>query len=291
MKPMGVLSEQQREAFWRDGWIVLEDAVTPQQLAALKSDMDAWIAESRGHSENYGETINGKPRFDLDPTHSADHPGLRRVNAPVEVSDAHYDVATNSAMVDAIADLVGPNVKFHHAKTNAKLPGTQTAVKFHQDFPFTPHSNDDIITALLMLDDVDENNGALETVAGSHKGPIHGLWHDGKFTGAVDAATAADAGAKAVRVMGKAGSACLMHTNLLHGSAPNGSDAPRTLFICVYSAEDAVPLSPSPMPNKFEGLVVRGRETGMIRSVPFELQRPQLPGGASFFEQQEKPTS
>ena len=122
---MGGLSEQQRETFWRDGWVVLEDAVTPQQLAALKSDMDAWIEESRGHRENYGETINGKPRFDLDPTHSADHPGLRRVNAPVEVSGAHYDVATNSAMVDAIADLVGPNVKFHHAKTNAKLPGSQ----------------------------------------------------------------------------------------------------------------------------------------------------------------------
>ncbi len=287
---MSVLNEDQKAAFWRDGWIVVEDAVTPAQLTEMQNDMANWVEESRAHNENYGETINGKPRFDLDSAHSVDHPGLRRVNAPIEVSEAHFKAATDSKMVDAVAELIGPNVKFHHSKTNAKQPGTRTDVKFHQDFSFTPHSNDDVVTALLMLDDVDDTNGALETVAGSHTGSIHGLWHEGKFTGAVADDVAGDAGAKAVRVTGKAGSVCLMHTKLLHGSAPNASTRPRTLFICVYSADDAVPLSPSPMPNKYEGLIVRGERTGMIRSVPFELQRPQLPSGASFFEQQAKPT-
>ena len=46
-----------------------------------------------------------------------------------------------------------------------------------------------------------------------------------------------------------------MHTRLLHGSAPNLSDKPRTLFIAVYSAEDAIPQSPNPMPNKHEGMI------------------------------------
>ncbi len=69
---------------------------------------------------------------------------------------------------------------------------------------------------------------------------------------------------------------------VLEGQSENA----RTLFICVYSAEDAVPLSPNPMPSKFEGEIVRGRRTGRVRTVPFELELPQLPGGASFFEQQ-----
>ena len=50
-----------------------------------------------------------------------------------------------------VADLIGPDVKLHHTKINSKLPGSATAVKWHQDFPFTPHSNDSLITALLMV--------------------------------------------------------------------------------------------------------------------------------------------
>jgi ectoine hydroxylase-related dioxygenase (phytanoyl-CoA dioxygenase family) len=283
-----LLGETKIREFWRDGYCVLESAVPAHLLSRLSADMDAWVEESRNHASNYGETINGKPRFDLDPSHSADHPALRRVNAPAEISEAHYEAATDSPMVDAVAELIGPNVKFHHSKTNAKLPHTTTPVRFHQDFPFTPHSNDDIVTVLLMLDEVSEDNGCLEVVPGSHEGPIHTLWYEGRFTGAIDPVLEAKMREKAVPVTGAAGSACLMHTRLLHGSAPNLTDLPRTLFICVYSAEDAVPLSPNPMPNRYEGMVVRGQGSGRVRSKDFELNLPELPSGASFFEQQAK---
>ena len=92
--------------------------------------------------------------------------------------------------------------------------------------------------------------------------------------------------AQAVRCTGRAGSVCLMHTRLLHGSAPNHSDAPRTLFIVVYSAEDAVPLCANPVPSRFEGLLVHGEATGMVRVTPNVLRLPQAPKGASFFVQQ-----
>jgi len=249
--------------------------------------MAAWIRESREHTQNYGRTINDRPRFDLDPTHAPDHPAVRRVNAPIEVSQAHFAAATDSRMVDAVADLIGPNVKLHHTKTNSKQPHTVTPVRFHQDFPFTPHSNDDVITALLFLDDVTDSNGALEVVPGSHRGPIHSLWRDGRFTGFIDDDAERDARRGAVAVTGPAGAACLMHTRLLHGSAANNSNHARTLFICVYSAEDAVPLSPNPMPHRHEGLIVRGERSGRVRSTAHELELPQLPGGTSFFEQQQ----
>ncbi len=283
---MSALSDEQRTFFWDNGYLLLDNAVSPEQLAQLRADMAQWCEESRQHQENYGETINGKPRFDLDPTHSAEHPALRRINAPVEVSSAHREVASDSVMVDAVADLIGPNVKFHHSKTNAKQPHTVTPVKYHQDFPFTPHSNDDVITALLMLDDVDANNGALEVVPGSHRGPIFSLWLDGRFNGFVDEALEQEMRAQAVTVTGRAGSVCLMHTRLLHGSAPNSSDRARTLFICVYSSDDAIPLSPNPMPSAYEGMIVRGTRSGRVRSVDFSLELPELPSGASFFEQQ-----
>jgi hypothetical protein len=77
-----------------------------------------------------------------------------------------------------------------------------------------------------------------------------------------------------------------MHTRLLHGSAPNLSDHARTLFIVVYSAEDAVPLCDNPLPSRYEGLIVHGAATGMVRSTAFALRMPQKPKGASFFVQQ-----
>lgn len=285
---MAVLSADQKELFWRDGYLVVENAVEPDVLAALKQDFSSWVEESRNHTKAYGETLDGRPRFDLEPAHSAEKPGLRRVNAPIEVSKAYYDAMASSRMTDCVAELIGPNVKLHHTKINSKLPGGETQVKWHQDFPFTPHSNDDVITALLMVDEVTEENGPLEVVAGSHTGEIHGLWHDGVFTGSVADDVAASSQAAAHVCTGPAGSVCLMHTRLLHGSAPNRSQRPRTLFISVYSAEDAVAYTPNPVPTRYEGVVVRGEATNTVRSVPYKIELPQKPSTASFFDQQAK---
>jgi ectoine hydroxylase-related dioxygenase (phytanoyl-CoA dioxygenase family) len=271
-----MLDRNQIESFRENGFLVVEDAVEPDLLRRLQSNFALWVEESRGHGEPFGESLDGRPRFDLEPGHSAEAPALRRVASPIEISEDFRRAAMDSRLVDAVADLIGPDIKLHHSKINSKLPGAATSVKWHQDFPFTPHSNDDLVTALLMLDQVTERNGPLEVVPGSHRGPLHSLWHDDRFTGA----------AEAVRCTGPAGAVCLMHTRLLHGSAPNRSSDPRTLFIVVYSAEDAVPLSDNPLPSRYEGTVVRGRATGRVRCVANELRLPQKPSGASFFVQQ-----
>ncbi len=283
-----MLNEQQKAQFWRDGYLLVENVVSDENLQAMKETFAAWVEESRTHAEPYGEAIDGRARFDVEPGHTAEKPGLRRVNAPIEVSKAYFEAMADSGMTDVVADLIGPNVKFHHSKINAKLPGGTTAVKWHQDFPFTPHSNDDLITALLMVDEVTEENGPLEVLPGSHTGAIHDLWHDGVFTGSIDNELAEDCQSKAVRCVGPAGSVCLMHTRLLHGSAPNLSTQSRNLFICVYSAEDAVPYAANPMPTEHEGLIVRGERTNTVRSIPFEMKLPQKPKTASFFDQQDK---
>jgi ectoine hydroxylase-related dioxygenase (phytanoyl-CoA dioxygenase family) len=285
---MHSLNEEQRKQFWLDGYLVVENVVDADLLTAMRNDFSAWVEESRGFDKPYGETIDGRSRFDLEPGHSAVKPALRRISAPIEISGAYYDAMASSRMTDCVADLIGPNLKFHHSKINSKLPGTQTSVKWHQDFPFTPHSNDDLVTALLMLDEVTQANGPLEVVAGSHADKFHGLWHEGVFTGSVEDSIAVDCQKKAITCTGPAGSVCLMHTRLLHGSAPNLSDQPRTLFICVYSAEDAVPYSSNPVPSEFEGLVVRGEKTNKVRSTSYELELPQKPKSASFFDQQAK---
>jgi len=285
-----ILNAEQVEAFHRDGVLTVPDAVTPGQLAALRADMDAWVSESRHHDGPWGTTVDGRPRFDVQPGHSADRPALRRIQAPTEISDAHLAVAVDSPMVDMVAALIGSDVRLHHTKVNCKQPGSGTEVRWHQDFPYTPHTNDSVVTALLMVDEVTDENGPLEVAPGSHRGPIHTLWHDGAFTGAVADVVADDAARRAVRCIGSAGSVCLMHTRLLHASASNRSVRPRTLFICVYSAGDAHPCSPNPVPTVHQGRFVRGSDPGRVRVESLEVDAPEYPKVASFFTQQEGST-
>ena len=285
---MAILSETQKAAFWRDGVLTVENAVTPDQLAALQAEFSCWVEASRAHDGPYGDTLDGRPRFDLQPGHSATQPALRRVQAPSEISGAYMEAMSASAMTAMVAELIGPNVKHHHNKINSKLPGSATQVKWHQDFSFTPHTNANIITALLMLDEVTLENGPLEVAHGSHEGPLESLWHEEVFTGAVADNVARQFKAKAQTCIGPAGSVCLMHTRLAHGSAPNLSQSPRTLYICVYSAADAHPCSPNPVPNEHEGLVVAGEDTGTVRCTEYTLRQPEYPKNVSFFSQQSK---
>ena len=283
-----VLTQKQKDQFWREGVLVVEDAVTSDQLAELRGVFADWVEESRGHTDDYGETMDGRPRFDLQPGHSAAIPGLRRVQSPEEVSDVFANTMRAARTVDMCAELIGPALRFHHGKVNSKMPGTATAVKFHQDFPFQPMTNDDIITCLLFLDDVTLENGPLEVVPGTHKGPIYSHWHGGRFTGAVADSVKDEHIGNLVKCTGKAGSVCLMHARLLHGSAPNKSDKPRTLYITTYYAEDAIELSPNHLPSRLTHEIVRGEASGRVRCTPYNLELPEVPTDTSFFAQQEQ---
>ena len=278
------LSTTQVQAFHRDGYCVAEDAVTPGQLAALRDEIARWVDESRGHDTPFGEpTIDGRPRFDMGEEHSSEHPALRRVNNPSDISDAYYDVMHNAPMVDMVAQLIGPNLKFHHCKINLKLPASQTEVGYHQDFAYTPHTNSDVVTALLMLDDMTKENGCLSVIPGSHREQMHSLFAGQQFTGVIEADTVTALKPRELPIYGRAGSVCLMHTRLVHGSEANRSQASRGLYICVYTAADAFPLARNPMANPNEGLLLRGEHTRTARLTEDFIELPEQPKSASFF--------
>ena len=281
-----ILSQNQKKQFWTDGFLLVENAINDRQLENLKKTFLDWVNESRNYKTDYGETMDGRPRFDLQPGHSSDVPGLRRIQSPEEISEVFADVMRNGRSVDMCAELIGQGIRFHHGKVNSKLPGTATKVNFHQDFPFEPMTNDDMITCLLFIDDVTLENGPLEVVPGTHKGPLYSHWHNGTFTGSVSDEILAEHEDKIIRCTGKAGSVCLMHASLLHGSAPNLSNKSRTLYISTYYAEDAIELSPNHLPSTLTHELVRGEASGRVRCSSYDMQLPEVPKGTSFFAQQ-----
>lgn len=281
-----MLTDADKAAFRENGVIVVEGAYTARQLEPLRQQHQQWIDESRAYPGPYGEMLDGRPRFDVEPGHSAAAPALRRVASPEEISPAYLQVIESGPLQDAVADLLGEDLRFHHAKLNSKLPGSGTTVKWHQDFTFDPHSNDDCITAMLFLDDIDSEIGPARVVPGSHRGELYSLWQDGRFSGAVDDAVASHCEETAVECLGPAGSLCLMHTRALHASSANLTQRSRSLYIVTLTAADAIPLTPSAVPSRYHGKIVRGRDPGRIRSIAYSMEMPEIPRGASFFDQQ-----
>ena len=231
-----MLSEAQIEFYRENGYVLVENAVSPEQLARLRSITVDLIEKSRTVAQS-------DDVYDLDAGHSAAAPKLTRIKLPHLLDPFYWEVLTNSRITETLKQLLGENVLIQTSKLNTKAPGGGAAVEWHQDWAFYPHTNDDLLACGLMLEDVDEPNGPLQVVPGSHKGPV--LSHNsdkGVFCGAIDPDDPDFHQDKAVTLTGKAGDMTIHHARTVHGSAPNLSDRARLILFYECAAADAWPL-------------------------------------------------
>jgi ectoine hydroxylase-related dioxygenase (phytanoyl-CoA dioxygenase family) len=232
-----MLSKQQIEFYNENGYLLVENAVSPAQLARMRDIAYDFIEKSRAVSVS-------DDVFDLDDGHSAEAPRLTRIKLPHRQHPYFWEVAKSSGITEVLRQLLGPDVLLQTSKLNTKAPGGGAAVEWHQDWAFYPHTNDRILACGLMLEDVNLANGPLQVIPGSHKGPV--LDHntkDGVFCGAIDPDDPEFHADKAVTLTGKAGSMTVHHARTLHGSAPNRSDRARLILFYECLAADAWPLA------------------------------------------------
>lgn len=270
-----MLTATQVDHFHERGYVIAKGGATSAQLTALGEELGGWIEESRHHTSNFGRMEDGKERFDLEVGHSQEHPKLRRVANPADISQAYQDVLWHGAIPDMVADLIGPDVKFHHCKLNIKLPGMQTRVEYHQDHVYDPHTNDDMLAALLMIDPMCEENGCLYVVPASHK-ERHSHFNGEEFVGQTAPELREEFDRRSVPICGEPGDVCLMHTWTVHASQANLSNEPRRLLICDYVAADAFPLLRPAVPSPHTGRIVRGKPARLVRlrSDTIEIRAP-----------------
>ena len=287
--PGKVLSQAQRESYFETGYLLLEKAVPEDWIARLRAVTEEMVEASRAVTAS-------DATWDLEDGHSADAPRLRRLSSPNDQHQTYWDYAAQSIVPDIVADLVGPNVKFHHSKLNFKWARGGEEVKWHQDIGFWPHTNYSPLTVGTYLYDCGDDQGPLGVIRGSQAKALYDQYNDkGEWVGCLSEADAAKLDpADAVYLPGPAGSLTIHNCRTIHGSKPNRSDAGRPLLLNVYSAADAMPYTHNPLFSKYAGAIVRGESVRWAHHDPRPcLLPPDWSGGYTsiFALQQEEAQS
>jgi hypothetical protein len=179
-------------------------------------------------------------------------------------------------------------VRLLGSKLNIKGPLGGSAIEWHQDWAFDPHTNDSQLAAGVMLDDCTTENGAMLVLPGSHLGPVHDHHVDGYFCGAIDLRAAEVNVSCAVPCVSKAGSVSFHHVRTVHGSAENRSTRSRSVLFCEVAAVDAWPLSGVADFDEFNSRILVGAPTiaPRLRDVPVLMPLPPAPKQGSIYENQ-----
>lgn len=260
--PARELTQAQREHYFEYGYVGVPDFIAADELAGLVRTTESFVDASRT------ETRSG-PVFDIGPGHCAGHPVLRRLKQPDDRDPVYWDFATG-IIADVAADLLGPNVVFHHSKLNFKWFDESDTVKWHQDVQFFPHTNYNVLTIGCYLADTDMNNGPLGVLPESHDGPLYDQYdEDENWAGCLRDGDAAriDMDA-AVYLAGRAGSLTVHNCRTLHFSPPSKSPKSRPLLLNCYASADAKPYTAHPQPSSHVYRVIRGEAVKWARHDP-----------------------
>lgn len=146
-----MLTSRQKNFYEDNGYLMVEDVITKDQLNKLQDITYDFIESSRQVTEN-------DDVFDLDEGHSAENPRLTRIKLPHKQNKYFDDILKKSGVTEVLRDLLGDHATLLTSKLNTKAPGGGMAVEWHQDWAFYPHTNDSLLAFGLMLEDVNLEN-------------------------------------------------------------------------------------------------------------------------------------
>lgn len=135
------------------------------------------------------------------------------------------ELVRNETILDAVEDLIGPNILCWTTNLFVKEPGTLDFVSWHQDSTYWGlYPDDDVVTAWIALSDATPESGAMRFLPGSHHKdqiPHQDTFDEHNLLSRGQVAVTDINEDEAVDVVLKAGEASLHHIRMLHASGPN----------------------------------------------------------------------
>ncbi len=217
--------------FWNENgyWIapVLFDEETVERLR--NAMYRVWAAEFETGREPWG----GPWRLDENPH------AIRKMDQSHWANDTIRELVTSEAVGAIASRLSGePEIRLWHDQMLYK-PGQGRGgegggnVGWHQDLHYWQCAEGELLTAWVALDDVDESNGCMHFVPGSHRwGLLEGDFFNQDMDGMrrrMEQESGRKFGTVPCRL--KAGQVSFHHCLTIHGSGPNRTDRPRRSFV------------------------------------------------------------
>jgi non-haem Fe2+, alpha-ketoglutarate-dependent halogenase len=166
-------------------------------------------------------------------------------------------LATHPRVLDAVEDVIGPDILVHGTGLFWKLPRDPGYVPWHQD-GYNAKLSGQYVTAWLALTDSSIDNGCMRVVRGSHCQGLspHGLTAvlDNIGTDGLEIARDVEE-SEATDVILAVGEMSLHHVSMIHGSNGNPSDRPRIGYAVRY-----VPPSTRQKLDHHPVVLARGRD-------------------------------
>ena len=203
-----VLTKLQIEQYHDEGFISPIRVISEQEALSIKDELEQVEKE-------FPEEINSESRNNL------------------HLSFAFLDaLAHNKIIVDAIEDLIGPDISLWASVMFIKEPSSKQYVSWHQDATYMGLDSFDFPTPWIALSPSNIETGCMTMIAGSHKTKIqnhedtfaeNNILTRGQVIQDVDES-------KAVDLILQPGEMSIHHGAVIHGSQPNNSNQRRIGF-------------------------------------------------------------
>ena len=203
-----VLTKLQIEQYHDQGFICPIRVISEQEALSIKDELEQVEKE-------FPEEINSESRNNL------------------HLSFAFLDaLAHNKIIVDAIEDLIGPDISLWASVMFIKEPSSKQYVSWHQDATYMGLDSLDFPTPWIALSPSNIETGCMTMIAGSHKTKIqnhkdtfaeNNILTRGQVIQDVDESMAVD-------LILRPGEMSIHHGAVIHGSQPNNSNQRRIGF-------------------------------------------------------------
>lgn len=242
------LTEQQVNAYERDGFLVLDQQFSASELEAFREEA-LRLADNNTQGtimEKNGMTVRGLHGCHLE-------------------SEKFSGLVKDDRMAEPAKALLNCSIYVHQFKINIKHPFTGDTWPWHQDYIFWKHEDGikkpNLVNVCLFLDDVNEFNGPLIFIVGSHRDGlidvppkqekpssyedspdwVNNLTADLKYSLPNELVQDLAKERPLVAPKAKQGSVMFFHPNLVHGSTQNISPFGRSLLLVTYNDIDNRP--------------------------------------------------
>jgi ectoine hydroxylase-related dioxygenase (phytanoyl-CoA dioxygenase family) len=177
------VSIEEYAAFRRDGFLVVRNLVSKEEIAELKQHTEdlmegrlpqqqGKVMEKRDVTKDTGVSVQGleQPPPGLSPMEKAQF--FCRLHMLHRKLELHERYMLHPRVLDVLEVIIGPDVAALQTMLFIKPPG-KPGQGWHQDSFYIPTSPDSLCGAWIAIDDCDEQNGAMWMAKGSGVEPIY----------------------------------------------------------------------------------------------------------------------